>query len=137
MTKKSIIVFILILTLTVGIYFYYSSYSRQEESIGCTMDAKICPDGSAVGRSGSNCEFEACPESSKKNKDNTVKYKASLPQGYTLEDFSVEKDLKITCKYDNECELPAEYAIQSRCPFVAICLKSSSNVVCPGRISNE
>lgn len=27
----------------------------------CTMEAKICPDGSAVGRSGPKCEFEACP----------------------------------------------------------------------------
>lgn len=27
----------------------------------CTMDAKICPDGSAVGRSGPNCEFTPCP----------------------------------------------------------------------------
>ena len=28
----------------------------------CTMEAKICPDGSAVGRTGPNCEFAACPE---------------------------------------------------------------------------
>jgi hypothetical protein len=27
----------------------------------CTEEAKICPDGSAVGRTGSNCEFAACP----------------------------------------------------------------------------
>lgn len=27
----------------------------------CTMDAKICPDGSSVGRTGPNCEFAACP----------------------------------------------------------------------------
>jgi hypothetical protein len=27
----------------------------------CTMDAKICPDGSAVGRIGPNCEFAECP----------------------------------------------------------------------------
>lgn len=27
----------------------------------CQMDAKICPDGSAVGRSGPNCEFLPCP----------------------------------------------------------------------------
>lgn len=31
------------------------------EGTACTMDAKICPDGSAVGRSGPNCEFEKCP----------------------------------------------------------------------------
>jgi hypothetical protein len=29
--------------------------------VACTMDAKICPDGSAVGRVGPNCEFAPCP----------------------------------------------------------------------------
>jgi len=29
--------------------------------IACTMEAKLCPDGSAVGRSGPNCEFAPCP----------------------------------------------------------------------------
>lgn len=32
-------------------------------SVACTMDAKICPDGSAVGRSGPKCEFAPCPTS--------------------------------------------------------------------------
>lgn len=27
----------------------------------CTLEAKICPDGSTVGRTGPNCEFAACP----------------------------------------------------------------------------
>jgi hypothetical protein len=30
-------------------------------SIACTMEAKLCPDGTAVGRSGPNCEFTPCP----------------------------------------------------------------------------
>ena len=34
---------------------------KRLEKIACTMDAKVCPDGSAVGRSGPNCEFEKCP----------------------------------------------------------------------------
>ncbi len=29
--------------------------------VACTMDAKVCPDGSAVGREGPNCEFAPCP----------------------------------------------------------------------------
>lgn len=33
-------------------------------AIACTMDAKMCPDGSYVGRSGPNCEF-VCPTESK------------------------------------------------------------------------
>ena len=28
--------------------------------VACTSEAKICPDGSAVGRSGPNCEFAPC-----------------------------------------------------------------------------
>jgi len=27
----------------------------------CTLEAKICPDGSTVGREGPNCEFAECP----------------------------------------------------------------------------
>ncbi len=29
--------------------------------VACTKEAKICPDGSAVGRTGPNCEFAPCP----------------------------------------------------------------------------
>jgi hypothetical protein len=32
-----------------------------EEPVACTMDAKICPDGTAVGRVGPSCEFAPCP----------------------------------------------------------------------------
>jgi hypothetical protein len=28
----------------------------------CTLEAKLCPDGSSVGREGLNCEFKKCPE---------------------------------------------------------------------------
>lgn len=30
----------------------------------CTLEAKICPDGTAVGRTGPNCQFAACPAES-------------------------------------------------------------------------
>lgn len=29
--------------------------------VSCTMEAKICPDGTSVGRSGPKCEFAPCP----------------------------------------------------------------------------
>jgi len=32
-----------------------------EGATQCTLDAKICPDGSTVGRQGPNCEFSPCP----------------------------------------------------------------------------
>tara|TARA_B100000508_G_scaffold23261_1_gene16271 strand:- start:4763 stop:5404 length:642 start_codon:yes stop_codon:yes gene_type:complete len=32
-----------------------------DEPVACTADAKMCPDGSFVGRVGPDCQFEACP----------------------------------------------------------------------------
>jgi len=32
-----------------------------QNNVVCTMDAKICPDGSSVGRTGPQCEFAPCP----------------------------------------------------------------------------
>lgn len=34
-----------------------------DQGVACTEEAKICPDGSAVGREGPNCEFPDCPNS--------------------------------------------------------------------------
>ena len=36
----------------------------QNKPIACAADAKVCPDGSAVGRAGPNCEFADCPKKS-------------------------------------------------------------------------
>ncbi|MEM9336865.1 MAG: hypothetical protein AAGA35_03355 [Patescibacteria group bacterium] len=33
----------------------------EPELIACTADARICPDGSGVGREGPQCQFAACP----------------------------------------------------------------------------
>ncbi len=35
--------------------------SASTGQVACTQEAKLCPDGSAVGRTGPNCEFDACP----------------------------------------------------------------------------
>lgn len=40
---------------------FVEEIESSEEVVLCTMDAKICPDGSAVGRSWPNCEFAPCP----------------------------------------------------------------------------
>ena len=38
--------------------------STTTEPVACTMEAKLCPDGSYVGRSGPKCEFAPCPTAS-------------------------------------------------------------------------
>lgn len=59
---------VILLAAAVFGYYAYRSFSgrdfftgREVKEISCTMEAKLCPDGSAVGRVGPNCEFAACP----------------------------------------------------------------------------
>ena len=56
---------VLVAVLAFGAYWYFSGAATviTEEPVFCTMDAKMCPDGSYVGRTGPKCEFAACPGS--------------------------------------------------------------------------
>jgi len=40
---------------------FLASCAKVPVQKACTEEAKLCPDGSAVGRSGPSCEFAACP----------------------------------------------------------------------------
>ena len=58
-----IIAVIVVAFLGMGGYFVYKQYSVPErpEQVVCAQDAKQCPDGTYVGRTGPNCEFAECP----------------------------------------------------------------------------
>ena len=47
----------------IGLIFVAILFSGcvKETPKACTMEAKLCPDGSYVGRTGQNCEFSPCP----------------------------------------------------------------------------
>ncbi len=56
--------------------------TKKESSsqVACTMEAKLCSDGSSVGRDGPKCEFKKCPESSE-----TINWKTyNSKYGYTV-----------------------------------------------------
>ncbi len=60
---KNIFTFIfsaLIVLLVVGAVYIYKSNTTKP--VACTAEAKICPDGTSVGRVGPDCEFSPCPE---------------------------------------------------------------------------
>lgn len=69
-TQKGIapVLVIILIAFAAGIggYFVYQnsrskSTALSPDQIACTQDAKLCPDGSSVGRVGPNCEFSPCP----------------------------------------------------------------------------
>ncbi len=52
------IIFVILGGLGAGAYYFL----QKNQPKACTTEARICPDGTLVGRTGSNCEFEPCPE---------------------------------------------------------------------------
>lgn len=70
MSKKTIAILLVILILITVIIVRISkkpisnssSKPTEDNQVVCTMEAKLCPDGSSVGRSGPKCEFTSCPE---------------------------------------------------------------------------
>lgn len=68
-----IIVVVVIALLGGACYFVYQNYSMPKQ-VACTLEAKICPDGSFVGRTGPNCEFAQCPETQDQTTDCSTLY---------------------------------------------------------------
>jgi len=59
------VLLLIAIMLGYALWFQLSRDTDQAEEPGevaCTLEAKICPDGTEVGRTGPNCEFAACPE---------------------------------------------------------------------------
>ena len=102
--KKEIIIIIFGL---LGIGILWSGRQAYEASrvggggVACTAEAKLCPDGTSVGRTGPNCEFSACPDTDQ------IQTKVGLNQ--TI----VHHGISIT---------PLEVLEDSRCPVDAECL---------------
>ncbi len=69
MNYKFVSIFAVLFIVLVGVagafYFYPSLGSPvavvPDTPVACTEEAKVCPDGSSVGRTGPDCEFAACP----------------------------------------------------------------------------
>jgi hypothetical protein len=54
-------VVLIYLSFWLGIRVSKQDFPKKEEGIACTMEVKICPDGTAVGRQPPTCEFAPCP----------------------------------------------------------------------------
>jgi hypothetical protein len=68
MNNKAILKTIGLLVILFALYVLASAAKNyvikpvpEPEQVFCTQDAKLCPDGSYVGRIGPHCEFALCP----------------------------------------------------------------------------
>lgn len=81
------------------------------------MEAKLCPDGSAVGRTGPNCEFALCPGESSSGAseqsvtDGTIRF--SHPAAFAL---AVTPEQVLAISYIPPCEQGFAYCLYLNAP---------------------
>jgi len=68
-----------------GIYLVWTKIIPKLGNKACTMEAKVCPDGSSVGRVPPDCEFSPCPSPSA-TPDETANWKTytNTKYGYSI-----------------------------------------------------
>jgi hypothetical protein len=86
----TIIIIVAAVILFGGVFLYdrFLIQKINDQQIACTLEAKICPDGSSVGRTGINCEFADCPNNWKTYINNEYGFSISFPDSW--EGYSVE-----------------------------------------------
>lgn len=69
MTKKIIIKLVILVILGAGFGVWHflnqdtnSEQVPEDKPVACTADAKLCPNGSSVGREAPDCQFAKCPQ---------------------------------------------------------------------------
>jgi hypothetical protein len=83
--KKPIVVIILMISVVFlcGCVDNTVTNNTTNNTIACTEEAKLCPDGSYVSRdSNNNCEFSACPEMPAQNNTETQQQTSLIVNGF-------------------------------------------------------
>lgn len=105
--KWGIKILIAVMIMIIAGIVSYAVFSQSEkvlnpEPIACTMEAKMCPDGSYVGRTGPLCEFAPCPVDPAVGWENASSISANI-------DFKYPKDIGTT--YIHPVDWPPQFTI--------------------------
>lgn len=78
--KKLLVGLLLIIGIGSAGLVYRNAAEHPSKQIACPMDARVCPDGTAVSRVGSSCTFAECPLPNISLPE--VKISFALPDGF-------------------------------------------------------
>ncbi len=94
------VIVVIAILLPAGTYFFLNS----NKQVACTLEAKICPDGSSVGRTGPKCEFAPCPKvNPTSTPDPTANWKTYINTKYNFS-FKYPSNLKVVLPSPDDYE---------------------------------
>ncbi|MFZ2983983.1 MAG: hypothetical protein WA053_02760 [Minisyncoccia bacterium] len=70
-----------IIVIGLGGLVYRNAVEHPSQPIACPLDALVCPDGTAVARTGSSCTFAACPPPNVSLTNAQIAF--AIPTGFT------------------------------------------------------
>ena len=116
-TSQKIAGVVILLFFIVGCFLLFTDAIPMKDSIDggeqvfCTEEAKQCPDGSYVGRSGPRCEFSACP---------TLHINSSWKENVDNPEISFFYPKKlVTTKYVHDVDWPPQVVVSQK-PFSCV-----------------
>ncbi|MBI2338686.1 hypothetical protein HYU95_05905 [Candidatus Daviesbacteria bacterium] len=96
-----LVVILVFLIIAGGVYYFGAgknmSFPFKNDPKACNEEAKLCPNGSYVGREGPNCEFKQCPAPKPSIPDEAAEF---------LDQKQAKTDSK-ACSQDSDCALLA------------------------------
>ena len=104
---------VLLFVLGVGgfLYRYTLEHPSRVATNACTAEAKVCPDGTSVARTGSDCAFAACPLPNKELPDVGIAF--VIPTGYTENPQAASGD-SLVAAFENSSQGTPPHAIVVR-----------------------
>ena len=79
-----------IILFGVGGLLYRNALERPTQQVACPVDAKVCPDGTSVSRTGLSCTFPTCPPPNVSMPDIGITF--ALPEGYVADEHAAGAD---------------------------------------------
>lgn len=86
--------------------------SPQGEGVACTAEAKLCPDGTSVGRSGPSCAFSACAFPNVEDTTDGISFVA--PAGYVANPEAIGTDETLRAVFDKSSKGSVPHSIVIR-----------------------
>lgn len=116
--KQLIAGVILILILGIGGFLYrnvlehtnpaaVATSTAQTNGTACPADAKMCPDGTSVGRTGTSCTFAACALPNVEIKDARIAF--AIPAGYTADENAIGADTTLLAAFIKPAAQPNSF----------------------------
>ncbi len=118
--KQLLALVVVLVVVGIGGFMYRNALEHPivhiPEGVACTQEAKLCPDGSSVGRTGPDCAFSACAFPNAE--DATTGISFAVPSGYVANPDAIGSDESLRAVFDKTSNGPVPHSIIVRRFFI-------------------